>query len=86
MRRKRETAKPTAEVVWELFFDRVLLVFTPPGGGEVRRLQGLAEAQLWVLDMLGIEKEALTERKNREERAGDRGNVSPRDGRRNSHS
>ncbi len=62
--RKRETAEPTAEVVWELFSDRVLLVLTTPGGGAVRQRQGLAEAQPRVLDMIGLEKEALTERKN----------------------
>ncbi len=49
--------------MWELFSDPVLIVLTTPGGGEIRRLQGLAEAQLRVLEMLGLEKEALTERK-----------------------
>ncbi len=42
---------------------RVLIVRTTPGGGEARRLKGIAEARRRVLHMIGAEKEALTERK-----------------------
>jgi len=60
--RKRETARPTAEVVWELFSDLVLLVLTLPGDTVVHRLQGLSDAQRRVLQMLDLDISALTQR------------------------
>lgn len=61
--RKRTTDKPTAEVVWELFSDLVLIVLTTPGAPEVRRLQGLSDAQQRVLAMLGFDDAVLVGRK-----------------------
>ncbi len=61
--RKKQTDRPTAEVVWELFSDLVLVVLTVPGLQTIHRLQGLAEAQLRVLDMLELDKAVLTRRK-----------------------
>lgn len=58
--RKRETATPTAEVIWALFSDLVLLVVTIPGTGEVRRLHGFDAHKKRVMHMLGIDIAALT--------------------------
>lgn len=62
--RKRETSTPTAEVIWELFSDLVLIVLTVPGAAVIRRLQGSSEAQTRVLNMLGLEEAALMGRIN----------------------
>lgn len=62
--RKRETATPTAEVVWALFSDLVLLVLTVPGAGVVHRLQGFDDAKKRVLEMLNVDILALTTPKN----------------------
>jgi len=60
--RKRSTDTPTAEVIWELFSDLVLLVLTTPGSGPVLRLQGFSKAQRRVLTMLGLDQAVLVGR------------------------
>ena len=72
--RKRVTATPTAEVIWELFSDVVLLVFTLPEGTAHRRLQGMDDDKRRVLDMLGLDESALLGRR-RKPPAGRRPNV-----------
>ena len=62
--RKRETVTPTAEVVWALFSDLVLLVLTVPGAPVVHRLQGIDDVKKRVLEMLGVDIQALTTPKN----------------------
>lgn len=72
--RKRRTARPTAEVIWELFSDVVLLVFTLPDGAVYRRLQGMDDDKRRVLSLLGLEEASLLVRR-RKPRAGSVENV-----------
>ena len=61
--RKRKTARPTAEVIWELFSDLVLITLTWPDGRIIHQLQGKSDAQVRILDMLGLDIGVLTNRK-----------------------
>lgn len=62
--RDARTDAPTAEVIWALFSDLVLLVLTVPGAPVVHRLQGIDDVKKRVLEMLGGDIQALTTPKN----------------------
>lgn len=61
--RKKMTSHPTAEVIWSLFTELVLLELQFPGSEPILRLQGFGETQKRVLTLLGLDPEALTRRK-----------------------
>lgn len=63
--RKRETATPTAEVIWELFSDLVLLTLSTPDGAADLRLQGLDADKRRVLTMLGLDESVLLARRRK---------------------
>jgi len=57
--RKKVTAKPTAEVVWDLFSDLVLITVKMPKVKPVLRLQGLTEAHIRILKVFGWDNDVL---------------------------
>lgn len=63
--RKRVTAAPTAEVIWELFSDVVLLTLFMPDSTRHVRLQGMDADKRRVLDLLGLDQTILLSRRRK---------------------
>lgn len=62
--RKRVTARPTTEVIWELFSELTLLVLNDPARPEpILRLQGFTQPQRRVLEILSVDPDQLIARK-----------------------
>ncbi|MBW1879229.1 MAG: IS1634 family transposase [Deltaproteobacteria bacterium] len=63
--RKRDTHKPTAEVVWELFSELQLVIISLDGQVERVELQGMDIDKERVLQMLGLSKAELLSRRSK---------------------
>ena len=61
--RKRVTSKPTAEVVWELFSDIVLITVSSADDHNYLQIQGMDDDKRRVLDYLGLTEDVFLGRR-----------------------